>query len=264
MAATSDHNPILLTWNDVQNNQCRQGGFRPFRYEVMWERHEDFDTMLRNVWTQQGKASTLIDLQRKIESVTGSLQRWGNNTFGNVRKEIFTLRDELKRMREEPGRVGPSQAEQKTVERLIELDHREEVMWRQRSRVQWLAEGDKNTRFFHLRASQRKRRNKICQLRRADGEMTDDPSVMASATNEFYCELYRSEGVEEMNAVLDTVPARVTGEMNEALIASITSQEVRDALFQMFPTKAPGLMGCPPIFSSVIGVCVGRRLQTLC
>jgi endonuclease/exonuclease/phosphatase family metal-dependent hydrolase len=53
-AAMSDHNPILLTWNDVQDNQCRQGGFRPFRYEVMWERHEDFDTM-RIVGLSRGK-----------------------------------------------------------------------------------------------------------------------------------------------------------------------------------------------------------------
>jgi hypothetical protein len=151
-------------------------------------------------------------------------------------------------MREDPVRVGPNQAELKIVDRLVELDSREEVMWRQRSRVQWLAEGDKNTRFFHLRASQRKRRNKISQLRKSDGEITDDPIAMASATNEFYRDLYRSEGTEEMEVVLDSVPVRVTREMNEGLVSTITNQEVRDALFQMFPTKAPGPDGLPAHF----------------
>lgn len=43
-----------------------------------------------------------------------------------------------------------------------------------------------------------------------------------------------------MSAVLDTVPAKVTHEMNEALNAPYTTKEVKTALFQMGSTKAPG------------------------
>jgi hypothetical protein len=51
-----------------------------------------------------------------------------------------------------------------------------------------------------------------------------------------------------MKVVLDSVPVRVTGEMNEGLTASITNNEVRATLFQMFPTKAPGPDGLPAHF----------------
>lgn len=57
---------------------------------------------------------------------------------------------------------------------------------------------------------------------------------------EFYEDLYRSEGVTNMEAVLEHVPRKVTPNMNEILCADYKEEEVKTALFQMFPTKSPG------------------------
>nr|XP_020159783.1 basic proline-rich protein-like [Aegilops tauschii subsp. strangulata] len=51
-----------------------------------------------------------------------------------------------------------------------------------------------------------------------------------------------------MDVVLDSVPARVTAEMNNGLTAPYTPNEVKNALFQMYPTKAPGPDGYPAHF----------------
>jgi hypothetical protein len=94
-------------------------------------------------------------------------------------------------MRSQQGRTEPSYEEIKTVQRLEEVLHREEI--------QWLAEGDKNTRFFHLRASQRKKKNRVAELSKSDGTVTTDEGEMGSIANSFYQNLYSSEGVSGMD-----------------------------------------------------------------
>ena len=136
----------------------------------------------------------------------------------------------------------------------MELNHREEVMRKQRSHVTWLTVGDWNTRFFHLRASQRRRRNKISKLKMANGSFTGDEAVMDSMMTEFYRSLYTVEGTVDLDQLLDTVPTKVTGEMNDMLLKPIGLEEVKNTLFQMFPTKAPGPDGFPAhFFSEALG-----------
>jgi hypothetical protein len=59
------------------------------------------------------------------------------------------------------------------VKQLREALRQEETWIRQRSRVQWIREGDRNTAYFHAQASHRKRINKIAGLRRQDGSVCD-------------------------------------------------------------------------------------------
>ena len=74
------------------------------------------------------------------------------------------MKVELDRLRGDPTRTAPTRIELKINENLVELYHREEILWRQRSRIEWLTSGDKNTRFFHLRASIRRKKNMIKAL----------------------------------------------------------------------------------------------------
>ena len=67
-------------------------------------------------------------------------------------------------------------------------------------------------------------------------------------TNEFYENLYKSEGCIGIEEVLSHIPVRVDGNMNARLNAQYTKDEVKEALFQMFPTKAPGPDSLPAHF----------------
>jgi hypothetical protein len=48
-----------------------------------------------------------------------------------------------------------------------ELDlvlQQEEAMWFQKSQSQWIKDGDRNTRYYHVKTITRRRRNKILML----------------------------------------------------------------------------------------------------
>lgn len=43
-------------------------------------------------------------------------------------------------------------------------------MWKQRSMVDWLQEGDMNTKYFHAKASHRKRVNLVKKIQTLNGD----------------------------------------------------------------------------------------------
>lgn len=88
----------------------------------------------------------------------------------------------------------------------------------------------------------------IKALQRTGGELTEDMTEMQQLALDFYRNLYTSEGVQGVEEVLEHVPAKVTPAMNEILMAPYEEKEVKTALFQMFPTKAPGPDGFPAHF----------------
>ena len=72
------------------------------------------------------------------------------------------------------------------VENLLSL---EEILWRQKSRMLWIKEGDNNTKFFHKMANSRRRFNHLSFLE-VDGVIYEEESKMAAQVVNFYKNLY--------------------------------------------------------------------------
>ena len=116
----------------------------------------------------------------------------------------------------------------------------EEVLWHQRSKVHWYKEGDKNAKFFHARASDRRRKNIILGLWNENGRWCDDKESISATTVAYFQNIYTTTSPSCIKEITRAIPTQVTKEMNEELTRPFTGEEVIKALHQIHPTKAPG------------------------
>uniref|UniRef100_A0A803Q8P9 Reverse transcriptase domain-containing protein n=1 Tax=Cannabis sativa TaxID=3483 RepID=A0A803Q8P9_CANSA len=126
---------------------------------------------------------------------------------------------------------------------LEDLLEQEEVYWQQRSRVNCLASGDRNTKFFHAKASSRKSNNKIKFLYNALGQKVHSPPDIAAVVHEYFAEIFSASNIESeaLASTLACIPTMVGADLNESLVKPFTSEEVYAALQAMGPDKSPGI-----------------------
>ena len=139
---------------------------------------------------------------------------------------------------------------------------KEEKMWKQRSRVLWLKEGDQNTEFFHNRASHSYKRNRIEKLKNEAGVVCTNEEEISDILIDYYHQLFTTASPTHMEEVLRVVPSIITEEQNAMLAAEFVRAEIDEALQQMEPLKAPGLDGLPPLFYQKFWNTIGDDVST--
>jgi len=85
--------------------------------------------------------------------------------FGKVDCEIHKKQIQLQEMQNSILFVDDVRKEKIIMEELEVLMHREELMWAQKARSDWIVLGDRNTRCFQIVVKQRRARSRILNLK---------------------------------------------------------------------------------------------------
>lgn len=146
--------------------------------------------------------------------------------------------------------MGDSLEIMKLQDDLNSLLEKEEIYWRQRSRVSWISEGDKNTKYFHAQCNHRKKLNCVKGLRYNNGVWQTDRTKIAEIAMDYFQSIFSSANPNSATiaSCLEGVEKVVSDEMNCQMLQDFSAEEVSQALTQMYPTKAPGPDGMSTIF----------------
>jgi hypothetical protein len=115
-------------------------------------------------------------------------------------------------------------------ERLVSLLREEEIKWYQRAKVKTLLEGDANTRFFHLVANGKHRKQHIYRLEDDNGVDVSSDRLKCHITN-YYKNLFRIPEQTEITLMEDQIHdiPQVSDEENEILIADFCDRTAQNS-----------------------------------
>jgi hypothetical protein len=194
---------------------------------------------------EAGSKEDLGGIMQGLNQVMNTLQDWSKRKFGNVLRELNKARKKLELLQ-------LNNADQREIRQatdwMNELLYREEMLWVQWSRITWLKEGDRNTKFFHQRAVWRARKNKIKKLKDDEGVWQDAPTDMERMATSYFQQLFTKDPSLNPEILINLTREKITTEMNEAFCKEFSDEEIGDALFQIGPLKAPGVDGFPARF----------------
>ena len=196
--------------------------------------------------------TAMYSFSKRLQHVKYKLKRWNKQCFGYLHVQKAAAQTKLdqitRRIRDHGLNFELSEDESLAFKNLEEWEFREEIFWKQKSRIDWLQEGDRNTAFFHNSVKARRFGNTLSSLVLTDGTQISSCEGISRAAVNYFSDLFTREDPSagpEQQDILDCIPHLVSPEMNAILLSPILLPELEKVVFNMKKGKAPGPDGFP-------------------
>nr|CAD1817237.1 unnamed protein product [Ananas comosus var. bracteatus] len=231
----SDHCPLLLI---LTPNLHRQR--KPFRIESWWFTLAGFKEKVKEIWL----ASADTPLQRRLRNMAYSLRKWASSHRLNLQARVAESINMLSKLQELPINHPNRDGEGTSITQLEDLMFKQELYWAQRAKDNWICNGDRNTKYFHMKATMRNRKNMITSLKNDAGKTVTDRVELQHLIDGHFEAFYTTPHTcdrsdSSWNIIKQHTPKISQVEANNMSAAS-NMTELREALFSMKPDKSPG------------------------
>ncbi|KAB1998914.1 hypothetical protein ES319_D12G123600v1, partial [Gossypium barbadense] len=234
----SDHDAIILDLWGRKPKPFPKDKRLCFNFDVCWVGNKEAKNVIERAWNNEG-----TDYGDKMDRVRSALGPWQCKKFGKMKNEMRKLEKQIEVVIDSASKADSGKTLKETRRRLDFLYTKEESYWAQRSRSRWLREGDRNTRFFHAKATGRLKKNNIERLKDAEGNWVTNSKEICKVAKDYFVSLFRSNSQNANIQEMGHIKECVTRETNERLNMIYTEEEITQAIKQMDPNKAPGIDG---------------------
>ncbi|XP_019430010.1 PREDICTED: uncharacterized protein LOC109337489 [Lupinus angustifolius] len=171
-------------------------------------------------------------LSQKLRNLKKDLKFWNINVFENVHLKVKLAKENVDTIQKCSSDFGPNhefnEQEERTQSELFEALMIEEVFWNEKARINWFAQGDRSTSFFHKVTKIRHATESISMLKNGDATISRHDDI----DNHF------------------VIPSLVTDDENNDLTRIPSNEEISEVVFALNSERAPspdGFGGCVDI-----------------
>lgn len=244
----SDHAPLLL------RTDCVLPHYKRFRFENFWPRCDDYLQVVQDAWNaplpwSPNEVDAFRCLDFKLRQTAKALKSWNAKHIGSVRLQLAIAKEIVLRLdaAQDLRTLAPHELMLRRKAKLCSLGlaSLQRTIVRQRSRITYHAEGDANTKFFHLQACHRSRKNFITKIRASEALLFND-NEMAQAIFDHFDSILGTPGSQQVQVDLHSLQLP---SLNDSHIDHCFSEEeIWEAVNDMPLDKAPGPDGFTGMF----------------
>lgn len=235
--AFSDHSPILL--NISIHSYSRR---KIFHFNNFWLDFIGCRDAVGSAWNFTPRGNSMHAFSHLLSRSRFFIRRWCRSGVNNIESNILQVESAIQDC--ESNIHNPISCSQLSdlYSKLEALHRQSNTRWAQRAHMSWLADGDKNSKFFHYINHSRTHFNLIHQVSNQDGVVVSNQSDILLAFKDFYAKLWSAPSDHDHNLtglIPDDIPI-LSNVDNSLLIREVSKEEVYLTILDLPSGKASG------------------------
>lgn len=226
----SDHKPLFL------HAETLNSGPKPFKV---------FDCHLSNDLSEHIKHKILLNLEwdnmdlfSSLKSIKGNIKEHSKGFRSHLENAIRSLKDRLEQLKKQD---NPGEEFASVRGRLMEKYEQRDDMLRQKARINWVAKGDGNNKFFHQTIQKRASINTIHRILK-EGQWFTDANQIRDVFYDYYSQFFKDSSNLPLELNSLRLPC-ISEYAKNHMVQNISQIEAVAALNSLAECKAPGLDG---------------------
>ncbi|KAK9267160.1 hypothetical protein L1049_009580 [Liquidambar formosana] len=200
----SDYNPLLFIAEMISSS-----GPKPLRFINAWTTHANFKYVVQDCWNSCNPIGyPMFVIRARLKALKICLKEWNKNFFEDVDDRAKAAVSSLSEIQNYIDTMGATDdlliKEMESKSELFEALRIQEIFWSEKSRLRWVADGDRNSYFFHNVAKIRSTRQKIHSMRKGD-VILQDPHDVQQHIIDYFQSLYTSSNEVIDNGIAESI-----------------------------------------------------------
>ncbi|GJZ00683.1 RNA-directed DNA polymerase, eukaryota, reverse transcriptase zinc-binding domain protein [Tanacetum coccineum] len=242
----SDHIPIVVSFH-----LCFEKKRISFKFTNFIVEKEEFIPIVDSRWKTDIHGCKMFKLVKKMKSIKSKLKdlSWKN---GNLHELVENCRQKLKvaqvKLDKNPDDKDAKKDEIKDLIKYNEVVHDEESLLLQKAKVEWISKGGRNNLYFHKVIKSRNQEYRITCICDEQGKILEGRQMQEQFVNHFKKFFEANKNIKEMDDFEGVFGKRLNEEEALSMVREITDSEIKNAMFSIGDTKAPGPDGFTSTF----------------